>query len=222
MSIVLLNKVCCIKDNNIAFKSRCSLEPNVVESIKAFKSGAVYKINEKLRGINIEPLASEEEKLINDLTLLPRKVLSKDTYVYRGVGDSYNFDPVETLKGFMHSGQPFEEKGFTSTSPIMSVAKKFQYARGVLERILLPKGTEVVNIDSLLLQNIYKLSDEDFINITTRLKRPRHEWVLLPNAKYNITSFSDKNKYVYWVDSNGKRHKFIDNCIGIFDLNYVK
>lgn len=198
-----------LNSNDITFKSR-NLDNDLVEIIKDFKTGTAYRVNEKLREVNKLPLTSEEKAIVVGFPLLPKKVLLRDTYVYRGVGESCDFSPLKSII----PGEMFIEKGFTSVSPFRHVAKTFRYSMGVLEKILLPMGTEVIDIDSLLKANTSKLPTE--VAQTVKVQ-PKHEWVLLPGASYKVLDYSDKKTYFY-VSDGLKKYKMSDGGIGMFNL----
>lgn len=80
MQILKLNS-----KNNIEFKSKLILEKNIVESMKDYKSGAVYLLNRKLRGLSQEGLTLKDIEILNNMKLIPRKIINSDAFVYRGV-----------------------------------------------------------------------------------------------------------------------------------------
>ncbi len=201
------------KHEVVTFKSKL-LSKEAVDAIKDFKLGRVYEINEKLRGLKPESLTLAEQEIISQLSLLPQKILSKDTYVYRGVCRKYNFNPFDTLK----VGTIFLEKGFTSLAPLKRVAKLFRHGDGILEKILLPKGTKVLDIDSLLKRNASQLPD-DIARIVKR--QAKHEWVLMPNSNYKVIDFVKKATYRHWTDLEGKKYQIFDGGKGTCELHYI-
>jgi hypothetical protein len=201
----------------ISFKGNAALlNDQVLHALVRYKSGAIYDINHKLRGVIEEKLTGEDKKIIKGLLSAPREKLLKGVYVYRGICDGWAFDP---FKSFL-IGNLFHEEGFTALSPIESTAKEFRYGHGVLAKIFLPKGTEYIDIDNLLINNIDRLPDSTR-NYYMYGKNPRHEWILLPDADYFIKSYSNKGSL---LDPNKpKRHsKRIDyNSLGKFILRYL-
>jgi len=214
--MLLSNRNQKFASSQAAFGAKQPLTKQAVESMKHFKDGGAYKINRKLRGLDKRSLTAAEKKIIADMESLPKRVLRKDTFVYRGIGTSFDFDPVSSLK----VGKPFLEKGFSSVSTIKDVAELFQYGCGVLAKILLPKGSEVVDIDALLTKNGRKLP-EDFLERTRLKGHPRHEWVLMPNAEYKVMHFAENDTPCKIVQNkNGDKTFVFDASRGDFTLKY--
>lgn len=188
----------------INLKTR-TLPQNLVDVLADFKGSGAFRVNEKLRGIVKEPLTKSERAIVEGFQVLPRETLQEDAFVYRGVMDSYDFLPLEALK----PGAVFSEKGFTSVSPFDVTALLFKGLRGILERIRLPQGTKVIDIDSLLEANRPELLSK---------AHPKHELVLLPNQNFRVLDFSDSD----YIDSESITHSLRENGhLGLFNMELL-
>lgn len=195
-------------------KKAAELPQNLLQALKNYKGSHSYTVNEKLRGVCHEPLTSEERDIVELFPQAPMVTLPEDKFVFRGVGISHDFNPLEALK----PGEIFTEKGFTSISKFKATAKLFRYSSGIMEKILLPKGTKFIDIDAVLkanLNRLYKL-DDMFASAVENIHK--HEWILLPNKKFEVLDYSPVKTYNYFTDSDGITHKFDDGGRGIFNL----
>lgn len=175
------------KYNNISFKGQRRLFS--FEHLQLYKMNP-YVINNKLRGINPDKLTNIEKAVIDNICSLPRKILNEDNTVYRGIVYSDFFNPQEHFI----VGKIFEEKGFTALSPIKSVAENFAFRSCLLE-IKLPKGTQYIDIDSFLIDNLNYLW-KDNKPFYSKSPRARHEWILPPDAKFFIENYiKDQSRY---------------------------
>lgn len=163
-----------------------TLTPEQAIAAGEFKQGeACYEANATLRGLKNSPLSTKAEGILLHLPSLPLTTLQEDTFFYRGLSSKPEFDPLQELR----CGERFKEFGFTSLTPIEGVAKLYRYYKGVIMRILLPKGTQVIDINSLVKSNL-ELLPPKLANELTRQQLKQPELVLLPNANFRVSEYS--------------------------------
>lgn len=191
-----------------------SIPQDLLKALSDYKNGFYYFVNRKLRGTDTNAFSAEEQAIIDLFPKAPSARLTQDTFVYRGLGANCEFNPLETYR----AGEIYTEKGFTSTTPIFNNAKDYMASNGILQKILLPKGTKIIDIDTLLKVNLERLElFQPFLSNNLK-KRKEHEWILLPNKNFKVLDYSPIKTYSHFTDSKGVTQEIDDGCKGIFNL----
>lgn len=64
------------------------------------------------------------------------------------------------------------------------------YSYGYILKILLKKGTPVIDLDKYLLKNLHQIPDKDFCNIILHQQvHKKHEYILPPNGTFKVENF---------------------------------
>jgi|GEM_PF-2968249 len=210
------NSLYCVNNpQQTSFKGKeAKISDEVLNALIIYKDG-FFEINNKLRGVRKDKLTPEEEKYIKGVLAAPKRTLNEDTFVFRGIGDTYCFNPLKMLK----VGEIFHEKGFTALSPLERIAKEFRFSVGVIAKILMPKGSKYIDVDSLLIENIDRLPEyhRQFYKIA---ENPCHEWILPPETDYYVKSYSNKGSIFDPAMENCSEKKDPQN-LGKFDFIYI-
>jgi len=197
----------------ICFKGKATgVSQSIIDALLQYK-GNPYDLNLKLRGADKARLTRIEKQIKDGILQAPREILKEDTFVYRGIGDTWSFEPLTDLK----VGEIYQDKGFASVSPFERVAKQFRYSVGVIAKIFLPKGSEVINIDSVLLNNYDKLPNykKEFYD---SVQNPNFELLLLPNSKFHVKSYSNKGSI---FDPDKHINGYDQQSHGTFEFDYL-
>lgn len=179
-----------------------SISQDLLKALRGYKCGDYYFVNRKLRGLVTKDFTDDERAIIDLLPNAPQARLTEDVFVYRGLGHNPEFNALDEFK----PGEIYTEKGFTSTSPILKNVKGYLARKGILQKILLPKGTKVIDIDTLLKANLERLEMIDSFTAKSLQKEKEHEWILLPNNKFKVLDYSP-------VTQENE-----DGCQGVFNL----
>lgn len=174
------------------------LSRRTIHALNQYKDGDfASKLNAKLRGLLDEPFTKDELIVLEELPKAPKKVLKQNTYVYRGVCCSPTFNPQEVFI----PGTTYIEKGILSLSPQFSTAVAFRHRKGAILHILMPKGSEFIDIDDILKTHHYILPKNDAI----RSRRERkHELLALQGAMLDTVEFTKRESYEPYRDLKGK------------------
>ena len=206
-----MKRITTYADNRIRLTS---ISQDLLRALRNYKCADYYFVNRKLRGVDSEAFTDKERAIINLLPHAPRARLTQDVFVYRGVGANCEFNSLDEFK----PGEIYTEKGFTSTSPILDNVKGYMARNGILQKILLPKGTKVIDIDTLLKANLERLKMFDPHTAKSLEKGKENEWILLPNKNFKVLNYSPTKTYSHFTDSDGVKHEIDDGCKGVFNL----
>jgi hypothetical protein len=164
-------------------------------SLLHYTSAAGYKdINNLLRAhpdktldeiMQLPQLDKNEQnytKMIRDLdNLIDRSEVKQDTTVYRGIAleDQAELDKMQKL---LVPGATWDEQSFASTSEDQNVARIFAGTRGIVFKIVVPKGAKALPV--LPQQTILSTDEHEMI-------LPRNGRLIIKSVNHKATLFTD-------------------------------